>query len=529
MGFESIHETALSDALEIIKSGAGEVADALAKPQDVAKSSSLTRYTKGLILVFPVLASKSNHIESVGIVAKAIEAKAVTLLQLALSAANITSSKSGLDYIQQFHTNLDFGKMNLDDFIDVMDNYVGEGAGLTADEYKQYKAVTEDLRNISYCLGDDINERGLNEYALFKQPYREGYQVVVKEANDKDRKDLDDELTGNTNDPDIEKDLQQNDTLGNKAKAAKVKSDSLNARVGKISAREKILNDRDKLQLDKDKFEYQKDQEGRKLAQQKAQDKFRRNQDKKDLEYKKERDRLADEARERQERLELMRNRLISSDVKKANELVPTMMVINFKLVDEKSAVPVDRSMVIGVKAKIYEVEPADVINKIITQHIDSNVLLKLIKASTREISFVRDFLFAINDAKLDALSKSRRGSTNKLFKVLERRSLKGKIGKALKMRDYFKAISTLVISQEEVEELLKNNIDVSNPRIIRPIMEKLNLMCFVIIDESSESAKFIFDTGDDIYETIPFSQLEREQKDGMSRKVINLIAKMNR
>ena len=53
--------------------------------------------------------------------------------------------------------------------------------------------------------------------------------------------------------------------------------------------------------------------------------------------------------------------------------------------------------------------------------------------------------------------------------------------------------------------------------------------MCFVIIDESSESAKFIFDTGDDIYETIPFSQLEREQKDGMSRKVINLIAKMNR
>ena len=35
--------------------------------------------------------------------------------------------------------------------------------------------------------------------------------------------------------------------------------------------------------------------------------------------------------------------------------------------------------MVIGVKAKLYEVEPMDVINKIITKHVDSNILLKLL------------------------------------------------------------------------------------------------------------------------------------------------------
>lgn len=96
-----------------------------------------------------------------------------------------------------------------------------------------------------------------------------------------------------------------------------------------------------------------------------------------------------------------------------------------------------------------------------------------------------------------------------------------------LKRQDYCKAISSLVISQEEAEELMKNNIDVSNPKVIRPIMEKLNLISFAIIDESSESVKFLFDTGDDIFETIPFSKLERDQKDGMSKKVINLMAKM--
>ena len=96
-------------------------------------------------------------------------------------------------------------------------------------------------------------------------------------------------------------------------------------------------------------------------------------------------------------------------------------------------------------------------------------------------------------------------------------------------MKDYCKAITSLVISQEEAEELLKNNIDVSNPKVIRPIMEQLNLISFAIIDESAEAVKFIFDTGDDIYETIPLSKLEKEQKDGMSKKVINLMAKMNR
>ena len=83
MGFETVHETVVSDVLDIIKDGIHTASDLMNKPGDVGRARSLTKYTKGLILVFPVAASKSNHIESVGIVAKAIEQKAVTLLQLA--------------------------------------------------------------------------------------------------------------------------------------------------------------------------------------------------------------------------------------------------------------------------------------------------------------------------------------------------------------------------------------------------------------------------------------------------------------
>ena len=225
----------------------------------------------------------------------------------------------------------------------------------------------------------------------------------------------------------------------------------------------------------------------------------------------------------------MLTNYIVPSDLKKANELVPTMMVVNFVYKPEDGGEATWKQMVVGVKAKLYEVEPMDVINKLITKHVDNNILLKLVQVNTRQISFVKDFLLAIDNAKIDALSRSKRGSTNKLFKVLERRAVGSRASRTLRMKDYCKAITSLVISQEEAEELMKNNIDVSNPRIIRPIMEQLNLISFAIIDESAEAVKFIWDTGDDIYETIPLSKLEKEQKDGMSKKVINLMAKMNR
>ena len=53
--------------------------------------------------------------------------------------------------------------------------------------------------------------------------------------------------------------------------------------------------------------------------------------------------------------------------------------------------------------------------------------------------------------------------------------------------------------------------------------------MMFMIADESSESIQMIMDSGDDIFETLSFSQLEREASDSSSKKAINLMSKMVR
>lgn len=487
MGYDTIHETGVSDVAAILRDGVQSAKDGFESKMNPHQYGSLAKMTKGLVMEFPVLVSKANHIESAALVAKAYEAKFVTMLQLAFTASNITNSKDGFDYIKNFHTNLG-DKMSVDDLIGALDGFVKE-SGMSADAYANYRAVVEDMRNLSFYFDEDISESSLDSYKVMK-----GYNGVRVVKEDK----IDDELDNDLN--------KKKDTRD----AERLKLD-----------KDKAARDAERLSMDKDKAERDSERLGL------DKDKAARDVEKLSLDKKKDSrdaERLAmDTLKDQRDRFT---NYMVSSEVKKANELVPTMMIINF-IVNDPNSGYIQRQMVIGVKAKLYEVEPTDVITKIITKVVDNNVLLKLVKVNTREISFVKDFLLAIDDAKLDALSKSKRGSTNKLFKVLERRALGGKIRKSLKMKDYTKAISSLVISQEEAEELLKNNIDVHNPKIIRPIMEKLNLISFAVIDETSESVKFIFDTGDDVFETIPFSKLEKEQKDGMSKRVINLLAKM--
>ena len=52
--------------------------------------------------------------------------------------------------------------------------------------------------------------------------------------------------------------------------------------------------------------------------------------------------------------------------------------------------------------------------------------------------------------------------------------------------------------------------------------------MDVVIVDETLEIAKFLYDDGEGEYETITYSGLEREQKDN-TKKIVNLMSKMSR
>lgn len=498
MSYNTIHETVIQDVVDVMKDGI-EAADTTLNPSGapagLTRAGSLTKATSGLTLVFPVLVDSGLPIDTAAMVTKAVERKAVSLLQIAFSAFNITNSKDAYEFIKTFHTNV-HSKMTMDEFIDAMDS-LSEQVEMPREDRRKYNAIMEDLKkNCGYYLGEDICETSINDYKVLTKGI--GYSIV-KEELDEDLKDFykqqeyEDQHRKAENDAEEYQDRLNRRDLDNQRETDKHKW-------------AKNADDRAErnYQLAKDKFEYDKKNDTRvsRANVQNAKDNF-----------------------------EMLKNQLLTSDVKKANEMVPSMMIVNFYTTDEKTQAVITRQMVIGVKARMIPVNPEDVANKLVSKYADSNILLKFIKATTREISFAKDFILALDSAKLNAVANSKKGSsTYRYLKVLERRALRGKIRKTLKLNNAFKAISTLVISKETAEYIRRfNNFDVLNPSTIRPIMEKLNLMMFIVADESEESVSIIMDTGDDTYELYSYTSLERESSDGSYKKAINLMTKVVR
>lgn len=241
-----------------------------------------------------------------------------------------------------------------------------------------------------------------------------------------------------------------------------------------------------------------------------------------------------DLANKMKDRAEFFNKQTVDSDYKKANELMPTQMIINFMVSNPEGGEPIHYdSALTAVKAKLYPIASDDIVNHISDKVADSNWLTNFFRASTREISFMKDFVLAIDKAKIDALSMSdRRRTTDKMWKVLERRALTSRLKRAMRRSDSASvaAITTLVISQEEVEYLRKTSgVDVEKVSTILNLFESLNLMCICIVDESLELAKFIYDEQEPMWETISFTHLEREASDNTYKKVVNLMTKISR
>ena len=221
-------------------------------------------------------------------------------------------------------------------------------------------------------------------------------------------------------------------------------------------------------------------------------------------------------------------HQLLDNDIKKANELMPTTMIVNFISRDEGVNDVIRMSGVIGVKAKLYPVDSMDICNRLSSKVKDKNGLFNLIRASTREISFFKDLAFAIDKAKMDAMYMASDSNNAKMFKVLERRAAKNKFSRLIKKNDA-SPITSLVISQYEVDYLKQLNIDMEKSFNARSILEGYNLMDIVVADESMEIAKFLFDDGDGVYEAITFDALEKQANDSTYKKVVNLVSKINR
>lgn len=209
----------------------------------------------------------------------------------------------------------------------------------------------------------------------------------------------------------------------------------------------------------------------------------------------------------------------------KANQQMPLMMKVNF--ISKATGRPITTSAYLGIKCKLFDVAGLDIIQRIISKNSSAISLFNFIRATSQEIGFWRDFVFALSKAKVDAISNARNGSSSKMWKALEQRATKSKLNQFFRQKNDATAITSLLVTTDEVEELKKNNdIDLSRSNVARKIMSDYNLLCIGIVDETTESVALIFDTGDDEYELVRFKSLKKD-KDMDAKQIVNLLTKM--
>ena len=550
-----IHETVIRDVIELISDLTDDgksVIDKVTGQRGLNGYRNIARGTRDLTLTFPVIVTNATSVETASMIAKAIERKAVTMLQMLFSAVSITNADNALDYIKKFHTNLDVdGNMGVDDVIDLanqISTMESTETGFKVNDQALFDEAVENFKRFrDHFLPDAVNEHSLNDFMVNPNGMRvvtekvhtfgkwtaaqgrvfrlsrpttpedamdmsQAYQVALQQADDKIA-----QIRTNMADLNAEKRAE-----AQRAQATiddykrKIQHAKDTAELGKI--RDQMQKEMDKYQW-MQKFDQQKEkyEDKVKILKDKAEGLAAKESISKILKNRMDIDKM---------RADMAREMVINTDIKKANELIPSMMVIQFCTVSA-SETPIVSTAVIGVKARLQYVLSQDMRDRIIAKNTDKNGLFNLIKATTGQISFWKDFIFAVKKAKLDALSTSGKGSSSPIWKLLERRAIMSKIRRWTGTVNDAAAISTLVISQDEADILMKEErIDVMRPATIHAIMNAYNVMCFVVVDEVMEKVHFLFDDGSNSYETMSFSHLEREEGNGAYKKVINLLTK---
>lgn len=448
---------------------------------------SITRANKDLTMTFPVMASNTVDPASAQLVSRALERKFVTLTQMLLSAISITSSKDAIDHLKNVHSNLDLSSLfDVDDYLAVSQeataNHIFDAAEIKAvyEAFRQERLHAKPINHLRESLMDDMMDR-------MRQDPKFNANIADARFN-------------NLSDED-------------KARAVNLLNTDTATRNRDLTRQNRSLAQ----QLND--IERNEGRMRRNFARTQSQSNRRIN------DLRQSNDNL-------QSRLDDIRNNTRAGltklakdqDYKKANELQPTLLQIQFISTNDNND-PITVDAYVGIKTKIYCVDSADIANHIVSKRSYNFSLYNLIKATSGEIEFWRDFVFAIKKAKIDAVSNTHRGSSSKLWKVLERRALASKINRFMSARNDATAITTLMVSAYDVEMLRKmEDIDISDSRVARKLMDDYNLVGIVIVDDSTESAKIIFDTGDDEYEPYTFKTLKRDDKMDY-KQMIQLLA----
>lgn len=485
---------------DIFASVAKSAADRATEKRKTGKSyyigGSISKYTKGLIMSFPVLCDDSLSLDAAMNISKANEKNITSMMEMLFASMSINGKQgmTGKDVIGIFHRNID--TMPIDDYIDAANNYIANYVNSEAGEllprvkdsvvreaardmiaelklpHKSFPVSSFSESSINDYMTREVSGKvAVYEYDGYRNTSANKYNIPTYSYN-----------ATNTNQPDY---------------------DAVKLDLQKQRDDETARNNRLKTNLDYQKYNYQRNRDN----------------------YNDNRDAQNDINQRLNNQNQFNQKRILDSDFKKANELQPTMLVVNFNVLGDDNQTVIDRSSFIaGIKCRMIATTSLDITERLISVRKQKLSFKDLIRATTGEISFTKDFLLALKQQRIDAKNNAKRGEAAKLWNTLKNRSMGNNYRKLSRDGNDASAITTLIVSQDTANYLkATNKIDLASPKIAMDIMDAYNLLCLVVADDSNEVAKFLYD-GNKNFDTLSYSVLSKEANDKALRRELNLI-----
>ena len=523
------------------------------KNKKVYSYSSLAKAASSLIAIFPVLVSRTIEAKVAQNISKFIEQKACSLFTLALQQANISTAQSGVEYLKNFHQNLDIGGAGVDTVVRTMQAWIGgitDGAALDESGYMfeaAYNRMGKDLYYDDLLYPDyhlKINQVNINQIMESVQSISDNRRSDNNSYNTASLADLNviHEIRSKYRNKPIENIPDEYWDRHYRTKKNKINASIDTQRKARVRYAQDMEDDRafrkenfergrkikreDKLDKEHDADRiYELDKRARLDKEHDADRRYElEKRERLDKEHQKDREyELQVRDAEQLARISSGRNVefLKDQDIKKMNDAIPSLLVVRFY---QSTTATVATEFIIGVKSRMIPVTTAEVLRRIMNDNKDGKSFLNLMRTITGELK-VSDFLFNLGRIKEDIRSCRVKGAYGDTWNLLKNRADAAKEQVKYGRRNDYAAITTVLISKADADELFRaENFDITDVRNALHFMESYNLMAFGIVDEATESFRILFDDDSRTFEEISFMMLERESNREY-KKLIQLMA----
>ena len=501
------------DTIVQIAKGLSNVATNKVSNKSEYSYSSIANAASKLIAVFPVLTSRTVSFDTARMTSKYIEQISCQFFMFALQQANISNAKDGITYLRQFHQNLNMGDDNTDAVIAAMQSWIDAYTKGTQESNTFADALNNEV--LSEAMVDPFMMQS-DDVKISASDMRELMHAMQESAN---IQFYDTKLNPLSIDDYVVREFAGGDYrvtvspyILNEAKANKKKSDnSYNENKEQHRHEEemnKIYNDRMKT--------YQKAQSER--DKQDAENEKQQKEDQKSTS----RDNDWRDANRMHNNTAFLKDQ----DIKKMNDAVPSILIVKFYQKNSNDSVSgVATEFLIGIKSKVVPITTTEILRRIMNDNKDGQKFLKFMRVITGELK-ASDVLLGLSRITDDVKSYKVKGARGDIWTLLQNRAVAAKEQVRSGKHNDFSAITTVLISQQDADELYREeNFDINDPKNAIHFMQSYNLMGFAIADDSNEVLHLLLDNGSKNFEDISYRMLERETQDSTYKKLINLMA----